>query len=307
MSWYEPLLIGGAQLQDAGGVPNDVCTAVGFAIGSPVIGSPALRQNHVITGSAFAVGSPVIGSPAINQNHILTGAGFAVGSPVIGSASFPGAGNDVCAAVGFSVGSPVIGASALNQNHVVTGSSFAVGSPVIGSAALFGNTVITAVGFAVGSPVIGAAPLAGEFDPGLPSGDIGGGRNRDAGSRWLEIERARLKREKARRRSAEKAIAEALKAPPKSAQAAAGAISDLSDGARVTLAALLDGMAPQTATVIADQLESVLAARSREATARAKKEAEAARLWLAEVQAVLDEQARIQAEDDDVLMLLLAA
>jgi len=272
-----------AQLQDAGGAGNDTVAAAGFAVGSPVIGSPTLRQNHVITGSGFAVGSPAIGAPALAQNHVLTGSGFAVGSPAIG-------------------------APALAQNHVLTGNGFAVSSPVIGSAALFGNTVVTALGFAVGSPVIGAANLAGAVvDPGLPTGDIGGGRNRDAASRWLEIERARLRREKARRRSAEKAIADAIKDPPKAAKEAARAVGELSDGARVTLAALLDGMSPRTAAVVADQVESVLAARASEATARAKKEAEAARQWIAEVQAVLDEQARIQAEDDDVLMLLLAA
>lgn len=103
------------------------------------------------------------------------------------------------------------------------------------------------------------------------------------------------------------AEAVAIKDPPKAAKDAARAVGDLSDGARVTLAALLDGMSPRTAAVVADQIESVLAARASEATPRAKKEAEAARQWIAEVQAVLDEQARIQAEDDDVLMLLLAA
>ena len=242
-----------------------------------------------IPAAGFAVGSPVIGAPSLAQNHVLGASGFAVASPVIGSASLPGAGNNVLTAAGFSVASPVIGAPAVNQNHALAGAGFAVGSPVIGAAALAGAVV----------------------DPGIPAGDIGGGRggarNRDAASRWLEIERARLRREKARRRSAEKAIADALKDPPKSAEGAAVAVADLSDGARVTLAALLDGMAPRTAAVVADQVESVLAARASEATARAKKEAEAARQWIAEVQAVLDEQARIQAEDDEVLLLLLAA
>ncbi len=276
-----------AQLQDVGGAGNDTVTAAGFSVGSPVIGSPSITQNHQIGAAGFAVGSPVIGSVALasGTNDVVTGTGFAVASPVIGS-------------------------PAITQNHRIAGAGFAVGSPVIGAAQLFGggDNVVTGVGFAVGSPVIGAAALAGSLvDPGIPAGDIGGGRNRDAASRWLEIERARLKREKARRRSAERAIAEGLKDPPKAAREAARAVGDLSDGARVTLAALLEGMSPRTAAVVAGQVESVLAARAREATARAKKEAEAARLWLAEVQAVLDEQARVQAEDDEVLMLLLAA
>ncbi len=279
-----------AQLQDVGGAGNDTVTAVGFSVGSPVIGSPAITQNHQIGGAGFAVGSPVIGSVALasGTNDVVTGTGFAVASPVIGSPS-------------------------ITQNHVIGGAGFAVGSPVIGAAQLFGggNNVVTGVGFAVGSPVIGAAALAGSVvDPGIPAGDIGGGRNRDAASRWLEIERARLKREKARRRSAERAIAEGLKDPPKAAREAARAVGDLSDGARVTLAALLEGMSPRTAAVVADQVEAVLAARAGDADgtdAKSRKEAAAARVWIAEVQAVLDEQARIQAEDDEVIMLLLAA
>jgi hypothetical protein len=60
--WFQPLLQAAAQQQAGGGAGNDVCTAAGFAVGSPVIGSPTLRQNHVITGSGFAVGSPAIGT-----------------------------------------------------------------------------------------------------------------------------------------------------------------------------------------------------------------------------------------------------
>ena len=62
-------------------------TADSIIAGSPVLGTPALAQNHALSASAIACGAPVFGPVTLEQQHAMMADGFVSGSPVLGTPS----------------------------------------------------------------------------------------------------------------------------------------------------------------------------------------------------------------------------
>ena len=63
MSWiWQPL-----PAAQAGGAGNDALTGSTIDVGAPVLGTPALAQNHVVVASGIAAGAPVLGTPALTE------------------------------------------------------------------------------------------------------------------------------------------------------------------------------------------------------------------------------------------------
>jgi hypothetical protein len=154
----------GAFNESAGGGGVSV-TPLGLVTGAPVIGNPALAQNHALAPAGLTAGAPIIGNPVLAQNHTVAPAGITAGAPVIGVLALTQ--NHVVAPSGLTAGAPTLGNPALGQNHILSPSALVTGAPVIGAAALTQNHVLAPLPLTAGNPVIGnpAVILAGQITP----------------------------------------------------------------------------------------------------------------------------------------------
>jgi hypothetical protein len=135
-----------------------VLAPAGLTAGAPVIGAPALGQNHILAPSALVTGGPVIGSPALAQNHVLAPLPLTAGNPVIGNPAVILAGQ--ISPLPIITGAPVIGNPAISQNHVLAPAPLVTGAPVLSSPALSQNHAIEPALIVTGAPTPGSPALA---------------------------------------------------------------------------------------------------------------------------------------------------
>lgn len=155
------LLAAGHPYEDGPPVLSASLVASPLTVGSPVLGAPAITQDHLVSAPNFATASPVLGAPALTQAHQLTASGLTTSSPVLATPALTQ--SQVLAAGAFSVSSPVLAAPALTQAHLLSASGLTTGSPVFGAPALTQDHILAAAALTVGSPVLGTPVLTMVF------------------------------------------------------------------------------------------------------------------------------------------------
>lgn len=141
------------------GVINYSLTANGLDLGAPVLGSPALSQNHVLSASGLDAGAPVLGSPALQQNHVLAALGLDIGAPELGTPTLTESVNYALEALGLTIGAPELGQPALSQNHVLEALGLTIGTPELGSPVMAQVHILTADAILIGAPELGSPTL----------------------------------------------------------------------------------------------------------------------------------------------------
>lgn len=146
-------------------------TANGITTGAPVLGTPALTQNHVVTATPPSVAAPTLGTPALSQNHVVTITPPSVGAPVLGTPSLTQ--NHAITATPPSIAAPTLGTPSLSQNHTLTATPPSIGAPVLGTPSLAGAGELLPNGITTGSPTLGTPSLTQNHVVGITPPSVG--------------------------------------------------------------------------------------------------------------------------------------
>lgn len=136
---------------------NHALTATAPSIAAPTTGTPGVSQNHSITANAPSVASPTTGTPGVSQNHVLTATAPSVAAPTLGTPTLSLAGQ--LTPNGIAAGAPVLGTPSLSQNHAITVTAPAVAAPTLGTPAIGQNHAIVATAPTIAAPTLGSPVL----------------------------------------------------------------------------------------------------------------------------------------------------
>ncbi len=139
---------------------NVALTADPITLGAPVLGTPALSQDHALSSSALTIGAPVLATPALSQDHVLTAVGLTLGAPELGTPALSVQENYALAADPITLGAPILGTPSIGQNHALTADALLVGAPVLGAPALGQVHALLAEALLIGTPVLGSPALS---------------------------------------------------------------------------------------------------------------------------------------------------
>lgn len=147
-------------------VSADTLSGQNIALGSPVIGSPSMGQNHALTGQSAAVAAPAVTAPALGQTHALTGQSASVASLTVSSPALDVVDTeDALTGQNAALGSPTVTLPAIGQIHVLGGDGVGVSAPTVSASALGQVHALAAQDVVTGAPQISMPGAIAPIDP----------------------------------------------------------------------------------------------------------------------------------------------
>jgi hypothetical protein len=142
---------------------EDDLTADDLETQAPVLGTPALGQQHALAATDTEAQAPTLGTPAIGQGHALAADDLEAGSPVLGTPTLESISTiDNLTAADLEAGSPVLGTPTIGQTHALTAAGLEAQAPVLGEPELqsvAGLDNLTAADLEAGAPTLGTSTL----------------------------------------------------------------------------------------------------------------------------------------------------